>query len=135
MCCLCPCCLEENRTFEIVFLNCLVARGWLTFSLRLDGSASKGCRVLTSDGIFVFSMQGSDLIDQSSELIHSSEVMKINSSGWSQERIFFMFDHQIVYCKKVTTQERFPTSNFSVYTLLLCCSTLRHRMFLACTFF
>jgi hypothetical protein len=26
---------------------------------------------------------------------------KVNSAGWSQERNFFLFDHQLVYCKKV----------------------------------
>ena len=47
--------------------------------------------------------QGADLIDRSSELIHSGEVTKINSSGWSQDRTFFMFDFQLVYCKKVSS--------------------------------
>ncbi|KAK2176919.1 hypothetical protein NP493_631g01052 [Ridgeia piscesae] len=44
--------------------------------------------------------QGTDLIDTSSELIHSGELMKVNSSGWSQDRVFFLFDHQMIYCKK-----------------------------------
>ncbi|XP_050416345.2 uncharacterized protein LOC126830100 isoform X3 [Patella vulgata] len=44
--------------------------------------------------------EGPDLLDISSELIYSGELHKINSSGWSQERYFFLFDHQVVYCKK-----------------------------------
>lgn len=33
-------------------------------------------------------------------MIHSGELHKI-SKGRSQERHFFLFDHQLVYCKKV----------------------------------
>ncbi|KAL5004392.1 hypothetical protein ScPMuIL_017848 [Solemya velum] len=44
--------------------------------------------------------EGCDLLDASSELIYSNEANKINSSGWSQERYFFLFDHQLIYCKK-----------------------------------
>ncbi|XP_046325681.2 uncharacterized protein LOC124110386 isoform X3 [Haliotis rufescens] len=44
--------------------------------------------------------EGDDLLQLSSELIYSGELNKINSSGWSQERYFFLFDHQLVYCKK-----------------------------------
>ncbi|XP_033760813.1 uncharacterized protein LOC117342707 isoform X2 [Pecten maximus] len=44
--------------------------------------------------------QGPDLLDKSSELITSGEFNKINSGGWSQERYFFLFDRQLVYCKK-----------------------------------
>lgn len=43
--------------------------------------------------------QGDDVIAQSSELIHTGEVNKI-SKGHSQERVFFLFDGQLVYCKK-----------------------------------
>lgn len=50
--------------------------------------------------VFICS-QGDDLLQLSSELIYSGELNKINSSGWSQERYFFLFDHQLVYCKKV----------------------------------
>ena len=45
--------------------------------------------------------EGEPLVKKSSELIHSGDLIKINSSGWSQERRFFLFDHQLVYCKKV----------------------------------
>ncbi|XP_069103567.1 LOW QUALITY PROTEIN: serine-rich adhesin for platelets-like [Argopecten irradians] len=44
--------------------------------------------------------QGPDLLEKSSELITSGEFNKINSGGWSQERYFFLFDRQLVYCKK-----------------------------------
>ena len=33
-------------------------------------------------------------------MIHSSELHKI-SKGHSQERHFFLFDNQLIYCKKV----------------------------------
>ena len=45
-------------------------------------------------------VQGEDILEKSSELIHSGELVKI-SKGHAQERHFFLFDHQLVYCKKV----------------------------------
>ena len=53
-------------------------------------------------GCFVLIVQGPDLLEDSSELIYAGEMNKVNSAGWSQERNFFLFDHQLVYCKKVT---------------------------------
>jgi Rho guanine nucleotide exchange factor 4 len=44
--------------------------------------------------------EGPALLEQSSELIYSGELTKVNSSGWAQDRVFFIFDHQLVYCKK-----------------------------------
>ncbi|KAL8592415.1 hypothetical protein ACOMHN_021357 [Nucella lapillus] len=44
--------------------------------------------------------EGPDILEESSELIYSGELNKINPNGWSQERCFFLFDHQLVYCKK-----------------------------------
>ena len=43
------------------------------------------------------------MLDRSSELLYSGELHKI-SKGHSQERHFFLFDHQMVYCKKVSLQ-------------------------------
>jgi len=48
----------------------------------------------------VVDWEGNDLLDRSSELIFSGELNKINTAGWSQERYFFLFDHQLIYCKK-----------------------------------
>lgn len=48
----------------------------------------------------VVDWEGEDLLTCSSELIFSGEVNKINTAGWSQERYFFLFDHQLIYCKK-----------------------------------
>ncbi|KAM8953182.1 LOW QUALITY PROTEIN: rho guanine nucleotide exchange factor 4 [Pelodytes ibericus] len=45
--------------------------------------------------------EGEDILTRSSELIHSGELTKISHlQSKSQQRIFFLFDHQIVYCKK-----------------------------------
>lgn len=48
--------------------------------------------------------QGPDILERSTELIHSGELHKI-SKGHSQERHFFLFDRQLVYCKKVLTSK------------------------------
>ena len=45
------------------------------------------------------------MLEKSSELIHSGDVIK-TSSGSSQDRVMFLFDHQLVYCKKVRTNEK-----------------------------
>ncbi|KAM5165423.1 rho guanine nucleotide exchange factor 4 [Mantella aurantiaca] len=45
--------------------------------------------------------EGEDILTRSSELIHSGELTKISQlQSKGQQRIFFLFDHQIVYCKK-----------------------------------
>lgn len=43
--------------------------------------------------------EGEDVLEKSSELIQSGDVIK-TSNGSSQDRVMFLFDHQLVYCKK-----------------------------------
>ena len=50
-------------------------------------------------------MKGEDVLQRSSELIHSGDVIK-TSKGGSQDRVMFLFDHQLVYCKKVKKKKR-----------------------------
>lgn len=48
------------------------------------------------------SVQGEDILSSSSELIFSGELTKLSQpQAKSQQRMFFLFDHQMVYCKKV----------------------------------
>ncbi|XP_042164355.1 rho guanine nucleotide exchange factor 4 isoform X5 [Oncorhynchus tshawytscha] len=45
--------------------------------------------------------EGEDILSKSSDLIFSGELMKISQpQARSQQRMFFLFDHQMVYCKK-----------------------------------
>lgn len=46
------------------------------------------------------SLQGQDILERSSELIHSGELTRVTQQGKSQQRTFFLFDHQLVACKK-----------------------------------
>ncbi|CAG9859561.1 unnamed protein product [Phyllotreta striolata] len=41
-----------------------------------------------------------DLIEVSSQLIHQGEVVKATTGMWTNNITLFLFDHQIVYCKK-----------------------------------
>ncbi|KAK3734362.1 hypothetical protein QZH41_016665 [Actinostola sp. cb2023] len=43
--------------------------------------------------------EGENVLERSSELIHSGEVCKV-FNGTTQERVCFLFDHQLIYCKK-----------------------------------
>lgn len=40
------------------------------------------------------------MLARSSELIHSGELTRILRQGKMQQRSFFLFDHQLVFCKK-----------------------------------
>ncbi|XP_077592016.1 rho guanine nucleotide exchange factor 4 isoform X1 [Stigmatopora nigra] len=45
--------------------------------------------------------EGADVLSRSSDLIFSGELTKLSlPHARSQQRMFFLFDHQIVYCKK-----------------------------------
>lgn len=47
--------------------------------------------------------QGEDLLVRSSELIHSGELTRVTQpQARSQQRMFFLFDRQLIYCKKVS---------------------------------
>ncbi|XP_041489869.1 spermatogenesis-associated protein 13 isoform X2 [Microtus oregoni] len=50
--------------------------------------------------VSIVGWEGLDILDRSSELIHSGELTKITRQGKTQQRIFFLFDHQLVSCKK-----------------------------------
>lgn len=69
------------------------------------GGSRKGLNgILTSCRIFLnlffFSLfQGSNITDTCTELLMHGVLLKI-SAGNIQERIFFLFDKLLVYCKK-----------------------------------
>uniref|UniRef100_A0A8C8ZMZ4 Rho guanine nucleotide exchange factor 4 n=1 Tax=Prolemur simus TaxID=1328070 RepID=A0A8C8ZMZ4_PROSS len=45
--------------------------------------------------------EGEDLLVRSSELIYSGELTRVTQpQAKSQQRLFFLFDHQLIYCKK-----------------------------------
>ncbi|XP_074549470.1 spermatogenesis-associated protein 13 isoform X1 [Halichoeres trimaculatus] len=44
--------------------------------------------------------EGSNVLERSSELIHSGELTRVVRQGKMQQRSFFLFDHQLVFCKK-----------------------------------
>ncbi|XP_023660680.2 spermatogenesis-associated protein 13 isoform X1 [Paramormyrops kingsleyae] len=44
--------------------------------------------------------EGDDILGRSSELIHSGEMTRMFLHGKNQQRTFFLFDHQLIFCKK-----------------------------------
>lgn len=44
--------------------------------------------------------EGADLLDDSSQLIHQGEVTKGVGGSWPKEVTLFLFDHQMIYCKR-----------------------------------
>lgn len=41
-----------------------------------------------------------DLIECSSQLIHQGEAVRVTSGMWTNNVMLFLFDHQLIYCKK-----------------------------------
>ncbi|MEQ2235611.1 hypothetical protein ILYODFUR_004048 [Ilyodon furcidens] len=50
--------------------------------------------------VAILHWEGPDVLERSSELIHSGELTRAIRQGKLQQRSFFLFDHQLVYCKK-----------------------------------
>ncbi|KAM9337202.1 uncharacterized protein spata13 [Symphorus nematophorus] len=50
--------------------------------------------------VAILHWEGSNVLERSSELIHSGEMTRIIRQGKMQQRSFFLFDHQLVFCKK-----------------------------------
>ncbi|XP_076014229.1 spermatogenesis-associated protein 13 isoform X1 [Genypterus blacodes] len=50
--------------------------------------------------VAILRWEGPDLLERSSELIHSGELTRIIRQGKMQQRSFFLFDHQLIFCKK-----------------------------------
>ncbi|XP_044130841.1 spermatogenesis-associated protein 13 isoform X3 [Bufo gargarizans] len=50
--------------------------------------------------VSIVGWEGQDILARSSELIHSGELTKLFKQSKSQQRTFFLFDHQLVFCKK-----------------------------------
>lgn len=44
--------------------------------------------------------EGEDLIEDSTQLIYQGDVVRVTSGMWTSNITLFLFDHQIVYCKK-----------------------------------
>ncbi|XP_076869562.1 spermatogenesis-associated protein 13 isoform X2 [Brachyhypopomus gauderio] len=50
--------------------------------------------------VAVLHWEGEDVLSQSSELIHSGELTRVVRAGKTQQRSGFLFDHQLIFCKK-----------------------------------
>ncbi|XP_030254125.1 spermatogenesis-associated protein 13 isoform X3 [Sparus aurata] len=50
--------------------------------------------------VAILHWEGSNVLERSSELIHSGELTRVVRQGKMQQRSFFLFDHQLVFCKK-----------------------------------
>lgn len=44
---------------------------------------------------------GEDLVERSSQLVHYGDLNKLSSkNSWTHEYVFFLFDHQLIYCRR-----------------------------------
>ncbi|KAM3593083.1 uncharacterized protein V6R79_005799 [Siganus canaliculatus] len=50
--------------------------------------------------VAILHWEGTNVLERSSELIHSGEMTRVVRQGKMQQRSFFLFDHQLVFCKK-----------------------------------
>uniref|UniRef100_A0A3P9I115 Spermatogenesis-associated protein 13 n=1 Tax=Oryzias latipes TaxID=8090 RepID=A0A3P9I115_ORYLA len=50
--------------------------------------------------VSILHWEGPDVLERSSELIHSGELTRAVRQSKMQQRSFFLFDHQLVFCKK-----------------------------------
>ncbi|XP_074477690.1 uncharacterized protein spata13 isoform X1 [Sebastes fasciatus] len=50
--------------------------------------------------VAILHWEGPDVLERSSDLIHSGEMTRVLRQGKMQQRSFFLFDHQLVFCKK-----------------------------------
>ncbi|CAB1454416.1 unnamed protein product [Pleuronectes platessa] len=50
--------------------------------------------------VAILHWEGPNVLERSSELIHSGELNRAVRQGKMQQRSFFLFDHQLVFCKK-----------------------------------
>ncbi|XP_015196954.2 uncharacterized protein spata13 isoform X2 [Lepisosteus oculatus] len=50
--------------------------------------------------VSIVNWEGPDVLGRSSELIHSGDLTRISRQGKTQQRTFFLFDHQLIFCRK-----------------------------------
>ncbi|XP_024135922.1 uncharacterized protein spata13 isoform X2 [Oryzias melastigma] len=50
--------------------------------------------------VSILHWEGPDVLERSSELIHSGELTRAVRQSKLQQRSFFLFDHQLIFCKK-----------------------------------
>ncbi|XP_062841656.1 spermatogenesis-associated protein 13 [Trichomycterus rosablanca] len=50
--------------------------------------------------VSILHWEGEDVLSRSSELIHSGELTRVVRAGKTQQRSCFLFDHQLIFCKK-----------------------------------
>ncbi|KAL3277291.1 hypothetical protein HHI36_012641 [Cryptolaemus montrouzieri] len=44
--------------------------------------------------------EGEDLIEISSQMVYQGDVIRVKSAMWTSNITLFLFDHQVIYCKK-----------------------------------
>ncbi|XP_046733046.1 uncharacterized protein arhgef4 [Silurus meridionalis] len=74
---------------------------YMLYTCQLYALHARRSHTVDMTGCVLDSSQGEDVLSRSSDLIFSGDLTKISQpQAKGQQRMFFLFDHQLVFCKK-----------------------------------
>lgn len=91
------------------------------------------CGLIYCQVTCICNLQGDDILDRSSELIYTGEMQWVYQPyGRQQQRVFFLFDHQLVLCKKVKVSKYVSVNHATDGSYASLCSFLYYFGAIVC---